>query len=162
MGGGCPYCAGKKAWPGFNDLITWAQENGRLYLIDEWDYVKNGKIRPETLTRGSHQKVWWTCPKGHSYQADIHNRTSKHSSGCPFCTSERISINLKASLLNKNGSLAQKCPDIASEWDYKKNGSLTPNDITCSGKEKYWWVCKKGHSYKMELNHRTLWEVHAS
>ena len=156
MGGGCPYCSGKKVWPGFNDLVTWAKENERTYLIDEWDYKKNGKTRPENVTRGTHKKVWWICPKGHSYQADIHNRSSKHSSGCPQCTSDRISINLKASLLKKNGSLAQKCPDIAAEWDYRRNGGLTPNDITYSGKQKYWWICNKGHSYKMELNHRTL------
>ncbi|MDQ7787356.1 MAG: zinc-ribbon domain-containing protein [Thermodesulfovibrionales bacterium] len=37
IGRGCPYCAGKKVLPGFNDLATKAPQ-----LIQEWDFHKNG------------------------------------------------------------------------------------------------------------------------
>lgn len=154
-GGGCPICAGKKVLPGYNDLITWAKNNAREDLISEWDYDKNIDLNPQMLSKGSHKKVWWICPQGHSYYSDIHNRTSEHATGCPQCTSSRISKNLKVVLLEKNGSLAEKRPDIAAEWDYSKNNGMTPESITYSCKLSLWWVCPQGHSYYMSLQHRT-------
>ena len=34
-------------------------------LAAEWDYEKNGDLRPEDFTGGSNRKVWWRCEKGH-------------------------------------------------------------------------------------------------
>jgi hypothetical protein len=51
--------------------------------------TKNGKIKPEELSGRSHKKVWWLCPKGHSYSSTIHNRTSKDKKGCPHCYTDR-------------------------------------------------------------------------
>jgi hypothetical protein len=50
-------------------------------LIKEWDYTKNGNLRPEDFTYGSHRKVWWKCDQGHSWDAIIKNRTL-NSYGC--------------------------------------------------------------------------------
>jgi DNA-directed RNA polymerase subunit RPC12/RpoP len=42
--------------------------------------------------------------------------------------------------------LATVNPKIADEWNYVKNGKLTPKDIVgCSGKS-IWWKCKKCNS----------------
>jgi hypothetical protein len=54
-------------------------------LVSEWHPTKNGELKPEDFTFGSGEKVWWLCPKGHSYDATIGNRTSKKGSGCPHC-----------------------------------------------------------------------------
>ena len=58
---------------------------GILYphLLDEWDYDKNKPLLPDYFSRGSNQKVWWRCKKGHSWQAQISNRCN--GSGCPKC-----------------------------------------------------------------------------
>ena len=99
---GCPYCANLKVKKGFNDLATlrpdlakeWYQEkNGDLtpdevvegypHLLNEWDYDKNKPLLPDYFSRGSNQKVWWRCKKGHSWQAQISNRCN--GSGCPKC-----------------------------------------------------------------------------
>ena len=59
----------------------------------EWDYDKNYPLRPENFTFGSDNKPWWLCPKGHSYDAAIKNRTNKNApTGCPYC-SGRSSLN---------------------------------------------------------------------
>jgi hypothetical protein len=34
-------------------------------------------------------------------------------------------------------------PDLASEWDYKINKPLKPEDVTYGGKKLVWWLCKK-------------------
>lgn len=51
-GHGCPYCSGRYAVPGYNDLGTL----NRL-LAAEWDYDKNGEALPKDFTPGSKKKV---------------------------------------------------------------------------------------------------------
>lgn len=35
-------------------------------LLKEWDYKKNVKITPDTISYGSDKNVWWLCSLGHS------------------------------------------------------------------------------------------------
>ena len=49
----------------------------------EWDYEKNGDLRPEMVSVGSADKVWWKCSKGHEWQATIDSRN--RGNGCPIC-----------------------------------------------------------------------------
>ena len=76
---GCPYCAGKRAIVGKNDLYTVHKE-----LCKEWNYERNRR-GPETYTRGSGEKVWWKCAFGHEWRARISNRIYS-GDGCPTCT----------------------------------------------------------------------------
>lgn len=48
--------------------------------------------------------------------------------------------------------LKTKFPDIASEWDYKKN-KKAPSDYTYGSGYSAWWICTKcGMSYKSNIN----------
>ncbi len=38
-------------------------------------------------------------------------------------------------------------PELVREWDYEKNTSFLPNDITADSKKKVWWKCSKGHEW---------------
>lgn len=78
-GSGCPFCAGKKAIPGLNDLQTLRPE-----LAKEWHVTKNGSLKPTDVTLGSGKKVWWICKRGHVWKTAVHNRTGREQ-GCPFC-----------------------------------------------------------------------------
>ncbi len=53
-------------------------------LAGEWDYDRNGEIRPESFLPQSSCKVWWKCQKGHSWKAVIESRTVR-GTGCPYC-----------------------------------------------------------------------------
>ena len=81
-GHGCPYCSGRYAIKGENDLQTVNPQ-----LANEWDYEKNGILKPDEFTANSGQKVWWKCNKGHEWQAVIRSRNT--GCGCPMCNSER-------------------------------------------------------------------------
>jgi hypothetical protein len=48
-------------------------------VANEWHPTKNGELTPNDLTRASSKKVWWLCPKGHSYESTIANRTRQRS-----------------------------------------------------------------------------------
>ena len=81
-GGNCPYCSHQKLLVGFNDFATTNPE-----MLAEWDYDKNN-VRPSEIGVGTHKKIWWKCPFGHSYQAYPSNRCGNAHSGCPICDKE--------------------------------------------------------------------------
>lgn len=76
----CPFCSGKKAWPGFNDLVTLEPE-----LMKEWHPTLNAALEPERLRPASHKRVYWKCAEGHVWDTWLDSRTSKKRPGCPFC-----------------------------------------------------------------------------
>lgn len=79
-GSRCPYCAGRKVLPGFNDLATLEPE-----VAKQWHPALNGTLTPQLVTAGSHRKVWWECDQGHVWQAVIYSRTGPRKCGCPIC-----------------------------------------------------------------------------
>ena len=267
-GNGCPYCAGQKALEGYNDLKT-----GNPTLATEWNYDKNGALRPENFTANSGKRVWWKCVKGHEWQATIYHRSK--GNGCPICNSERhtsfpeyaivyylkksavevihsyneqgyeldiylpalkvaieydgyywhknrakkdleknrrchsdgivlyriregllplddrsidyvidkdqkdlakvievivsnitgasievdlnkdaIAIDSLRELSEKTLSISRINPEIAKEWNYEKNGSLTPESFTANSNKTVWWKCSNGHEWQSKINNR--------
>ena len=110
----------------------------------EWNYEKNGKLKPESFTANSNKKVWWKCSKGHKWQAIIANRNK--GIGCPYC-SGRYVIKGETDLQTIN-------PTLAKEWNYEKNNGLRPDAFTVSSGQKVWWRCSKGHEWQAAIAHR--------
>lgn len=138
----CPYCAGSKAIPGQTDLVTLFPK-----IAAEWDHAKNGQRTPDTVAPGSHEKVWWQCERGHSYQSAPYSRTRGAGSGCPYCTGRKVLAGF-----NDLGTLK---PDLASEWYYPMNGELTPADVTPGSNKKVFWCCSENHVWEACIYSRT-------
>ena len=81
---GCPYCAGKRPWPGFNDLASQYPD-----LAAQWHPTRNGDLTPDQVLCGSNRRVWWQCPQGHQWSAIVKSRTE--GAGCPYCASRQVS-----------------------------------------------------------------------
>ena len=139
-GSGCPYCANKKVLAGFNDLKTMFPE-----VASQWDYEKNGSLKPERVISHSNRKVWWCCARGHSWQGSVSNRTL-HKRGCPYCAGQRA--------IAGENDLATLDPVLASEWDYDKNGELRPDNVMPGSQKKVWWKCAEGHSWRAAIYSR--------
>ena len=77
---GCPYCAGKKVLPGFNDLATKEPK-----IAEQWHPELNGDLTPEMVSVGSSKRVWWQCSYGHVWKAYIFSRATGSKVGCPVC-----------------------------------------------------------------------------
>ena len=137
---GCPFCTGQKASKDNNLLAVFPE------IAKEWHPTKNLELTPDKFTRGSNRKVWWLCPKEHSYEMTITERTNKRHYGCPYCAGKKAS---------KDNSLLNLYPEIAEEWHPIKNKELTPNDITYGSGKKVWWLCPIGHSYESVVQKRT-------
>ena len=80
-GNGCPYCSGKKIWPGFNDLETCSN-----MVAEEWHHKKNKKKRPNQIYMYERKiKRWWICSKcKHEWRTTVHARTVGNVT-CPNC-----------------------------------------------------------------------------
>ena len=139
QGSRCPYCAGKKVKKGNNDLQTLNPT-----LANEWNYEKNGILKPEYFTAHSNKKVWWRCSKGHEWQAVIANRND--GDGCPYCSG-------RYAVIGEN-DLQTINPTLAEEWNYEKNSGLTPRDVLPNSNKKVWWKCSKGHEWQTTINNR--------
>jgi DNA-directed RNA polymerase subunit RPC12/RpoP len=139
QGGGCPYCSSNKVLKGFNDLETKYPETAK-----EWNYEKNKTLKPFQFTYGSNKKIWWKCKKGHEWEAMISSRTQGR--GCPYCSNKKVLIGYN--------DLATTHSDLAKQWHLQKN-KLTPEEVTYGSGKKVWWICEKGHEWKVEVSKRT-------
>ena len=135
-GAGCPYCAGRKVLPGFNDLAT-----RRPDLAAQWHPEKNGALTPAQVQPGSHRQVWWQCGKGHVWRAGVHTRAG--GSGCPVCAGRR--------LLPARNDLETLYPALAAQWHPEKNGELTPAQVLPGSRRRVWWRCGLGHVWQAEV-----------
>ena len=138
-GNGCPYCSGRYAIKGENDLQT-----VNPTLAKEWNYEKNNELTPVEVTPYSSKKVWWKCNKGHEWQATINHRNN--GSGCPYCAGQKV--------IKGHNDLQTRNPTLAQEWNYEKNKGLTPVDIMPNSNKKVWWKCQKGHEWQASVVNR--------
>lgn len=138
---GCPYCSDKTVWPGDNDLASRYPE-----LAKEWHPTRNAPLRPDGVPPGSETAVWWRCPHGHEWRAQIRSRVN--GSGCPVCSNRK--------LVGGVNDLTTLYPQLAAEWHPTRNGALTSEDVTPGSKRKVWWKCLKGHEWQASIQTRVM------
>lgn len=137
----CFYCTGRETWIGENDLETKFPE-----IAEEFDVEKNG-ITPNKVSPKDTKSYWWTCKNNHPsfYQSVSHRVTRKTM--CPYCSGRKI--------ISSINDLQTLFPEIAKEWDAKKNGGIMPKDVSPLTYNSYYWICPKGHSYRKKVIKRT-------
>ena len=133
-GTGCPVCAGRVILPGENDLASLFPE-----IAKEWHPTKNGTLLPSQVAPSCKRHVWWRCPLGHEYVAEVGMRTIRKS-GCPYCAGKKV--------LTGFNDLATTQPEIAAQWHAVLNNGLTPQMVTAGSHKKIWWECAQGHVWK--------------
>lgn len=142
-GSGCPYCSGQKVLKGFNDLETVFPE-----IASQWDFEKNGDMRPDMFTAHSGHYVTWRCNIcNQNWTSRINNRTS-NGRGCPICSHRKVSTGYN--------DLRTMHPELASEWNQERNGNLRPEGFLPNSNKIVWWKCSKcGYEYKALINNRS-------
>ena len=120
-------------------------------IAQQWNYAKNGDLKPSDVTYGSDKRVWWICKKAkcgciHEWETSISKRTSDLSD-CPYCAGRK---------LDYHNSLEYKYPLVALNWDYEKNGDIKPSNITCCSGTIVHWICKDAkcgciHKFEMSI-----------
>lgn len=115
-------------------------------IAEQWNYAKNGDLKPDACLAHSSRKVWWHCHLGHEYEARIDHRTLA-GSGCPYCSGQKV--------LPGFNDLLTTYPSIAEEWDYDQNQSH-PSQIHGGSESTAFWICKKcGFHWQASIRSRT-------
>jgi RNA polymerase subunit RPABC4/transcription elongation factor Spt4/predicted nucleic acid-binding Zn-ribbon protein len=117
-----------------NDVLT-------LYPHLKPEVSDKNTVDVTTLSSHSGKQVWWQCSKGHHWQASVDSRTKKQATGCPYCSSRKVSEDYNANL-----------PDeLKKLWHPTKNHS-DPNEVTVGSNRRVWWQCEKGHEWQGIIN----------
>jgi hypothetical protein len=129
IGAGCPYCDGRNAIPGVNDLATLhplvaAQAHG-------WN--------PKVVNPHSHKKLEFICGKGHVVLQGVRRRVE--ATGCPVCQNDRVLIGYN--------DLATTHPELAAQAD-----GWDPSTVTAGTHKKLKWKCPKEHTWTTEIVNR--------
>lgn len=145
----CPFCMHRKPSEFYN-LLTECP-----ILIEEWYYQKNSK-KPTEYLPNSKKKVWWKCKNGHVWESIISDRVRATERNiragkpiCPYCNHRRVSTTY---------NLLTEFPHIARQWNYLKNGSLTPMEVSPKTNKNVWWICdyNPNHIWKDRISNRTV------
>ncbi len=151
---GAPFLSGRAVWKGYNDLATISPEQA-----SKWHPTKNGDLTPEDITAHSKKKYWWIYPYDDP-------RTGRHFDfEWEMSPDQMIHMNIICPILSGAivwpgyNDLASSYPDIASQWHPTKNGSLTPENVTCASSKKVWWLMpyddpNTGRHFDFEWNAR--------
>lgn len=81
----CGECTGRRITP-TNNLAAKHPD-----LVPEWDRAANWPLLPQQVLPGSNKTVTWRCSRGHTWQAQVVNRT-RQGSGCPRCQMSATSV----------------------------------------------------------------------
>lgn len=146
-GEGCPICRNLRIVEGVNDLAT-----VRPSLAAEWNFERNkhltlrngNPISPQNVGVGYAKKIWWLGECGHEWETSVASRALGR--GCRYCKGGDV--------LEGFNDLATLRPDIASSWDHKANGELTPTKIRSGSSKKVFWLCPFGHSFPASVQGR--------
>lgn len=139
----CPYCKNRKLLRGFNDPATTHPE-----LVAEWDWERNGDLKPTDVIANSNKRVWWKCKEGHEWSGLVANRARKGKAdpGCPYCPGRKV--------LAGYNDLAITHPDIAAMWHPRMNRRLKPTGVQAVSRKPAWWRGECGHVYQMAVRDR--------
>lgn len=108
-------------------------------------YDTDKNPRPfNSFSNMSNDYAWWKCDKGHSFNRTIYNMSRKENFKCLVCKNLVIQIG--------ENDLASQYPDLANEFDVKKNKTIPQNIIITSSDPDTWWICSEGHEFQRLSN----------
>jgi hypothetical protein len=129
------------------DLASWCRETGREDLLGEWDDPAKG---PQDVTRGSSERVWWTCGKeecGHRWGAQVGDRT--RGGGCPACAGKVPTATNNFEVHGEEHGMTE----LLGEWTDR---SRRPKDFTPGSIAKVPWQCREcEHEWVSRICSRT-------
>lgn len=127
-GSACPYCAGQKVLPGFNDLATVYPEIAAMWSGEG--------LSPTEVSPRSRKKIELRCPDGHIFDVEPMSFTRRPGARCPVCTGRRLVPGIN--------DLATVRPETAALWD---GTGVSPAEVTAGSSQKMNFRCSEGHRW---------------
>ena len=116
----CPICSNKKVLVGYNDLASQRPE-----LLGDWDYEKNGNLKPDQVVYCSQKKVWWKCKEcGYSWKTTVYSRSVNHTN-CKKCFRSKTNSFAEQAIFYYFTKLFGKKEEVLNQFMFKDdNGSF--------------------------------------
>ena len=134
-----------------------AKNNGYCFLrIVEYNTNKKNEgyriyNEENVIYLKKYPKVQETCCNIQKYISKLYD--------IPIIFNDLDSIEQKAleysKIIERKKSLGVLFPEIAKEWNYEKNGNLSPFDFSSHSGYVVWWKCKSGHEWQAAIHSRT-------
>ena len=149
-GSGCAFCHSKQLCKHTSIECTHPE------IAKQWHPTKNGNLKPSEVISGSHDKVWWLCPKScsegcpHEWESVVKSRTLLNA-GCAVCDRKVIC---------EHTSIKYTHPELAKQWHPTKNNEIKPSQFSAGSGQKVWWICpkktkNKQHEWSSAISNRT-------
>lgn len=140
----CKKCANKK----LSQLKTYTKEQVNEIIVSQGCVWIDGKYEGNK----SILTILCSCKKN-----IIKIRFSDIQRGhkCRECGNEKIREKSLERSVREDNNLSFCYPEIAKEWDYLKNDTITPEKVAPKAQYKAWWLCKNGHSFQTPVRNRT-------
>lgn len=140
-------------------------------LLEMWDYETNNEshLYPYLFGSSAKEQVSWRCPECYArWKRSVVGMRADAS--CPCCGKSAEDIFDMHQRLNtkiprgidhvSDYSLETVLPDIARMWDARKNLPLSPDAVSYTSNDSYWWICSEGHSWKSSIGNIQRGEAH--
>lgn len=139
LGRNCPYCAGRYALTGVNDIATTNPE-----VMKYWDYEMN-TLKPEEVKKSTHKEFHWICEQRHQWLAMPYYLTDRHQF-CPFCSGKRV--------IPGETDFATVYSEKLKFWNYEKN-IILPTEVSARNTMIVNWKCQAGHEWTGKVDSLT-------
>jgi len=140
----CPYCESR----GSGSFCECQSVANEPRVCSEW-HPSNPPANQ--VAKNSHIQYLWECREGHPIYKATCNDRSCHNTGCPVCGIEK-------SKTTRHPVVSVGRPDLAGEWDHKRNEKL-PSEVTLGSRFKAWWICRRNpehSSWQAKVQSRAL------
>lgn len=135
LGRDCPYCSGRYAIAGENDIATTNPE-----IMKFWDYKVN-TLRPEEVKKTYSKSLHWICERDHRWESVPESLTLR-AQYCPFCSGKKV--------IPGETDFASVYPEKLSLWNYAKN-DIAPQNISAGNRKKVHWQCSVEHEWEAPI-----------
>jgi very-short-patch-repair endonuclease len=122
---------------------------------------KRNRVKLDAVRRGSHKRFWFTCDScGDSRRKVFKQVVAALAAGTSCCRrcyfrngARRVQANRVRKLIEERGSLKDRFPLLAAEWDATRNVG-GPEDCLPESAKKAFWVCASGHRWSAVIADR--------
>jgi hypothetical protein len=122
------------------------------HLAKQFSLVKNKPLKASDSQQWHKKNIWWVCEDNHFWLENVKKRVhqlrnNNNVSHCKICVGLQV---------DKQNNISNKAKFLLSEWDYKKNYPIKPEEVFYRTSTNYHWKCKRNHEWTATVHHRVL------
>lgn len=140
-------CNSKRLCKQDSCILRFKKSFASHYRCRQWDYLKNGKIKPIHVFKSSKFKAWFICECcNHSFEINLNN--VNNGQWCPYCNSNMLCEDECDFCFNRSYASVER----ARIWHKTKNDK-TPRQTSKYSNKKAWFTCDVCfHDYQVSIS----------